>query len=706
MKKLFKLSCFLVMIISLLLLNPMHLMASSNYCYNLKASVGENSTSAGFNWHSSSDQTEFYLSVYSDMQEATKYDVEQHTFKKGMTNNQAETVFNERYVCQVNIENLEPSTRYYYQVRCGEYKSEICTFKTGNPNKVTFGVLCDTQASGSNFQYSNNLVKKLYSINSNINFFITAGDIVDRGGYEAEWNAHDQYMTDLNHQFLQATVPGNHELYHSALAQYVDASIYNEYFNNPKNGISARLNSSYYFKYNDTLFIMLDTMNRSNGDNQYDQQVEWFKNVVSNNPSKFIVVVTHPGCYSTGVYDSDASKMKSVWRNTFEEYGVDLAISGHEHVYARTYQIYQDKENTKSGVTYVIGGGAGAKTYTGKNDGFFAKVINGNNENPRGFYAGSIVEIVNDTLTFKFYSYTGELLDEFQLKSKANTDPNFSMDEFLDDVHVELNTTTFKNYVVWPDNAYGKVKEISVYVEHRDTTVSKFLGPGITNILVADGVPNRNYKYICTFTDYDGNEYEKVIEVINDTDALKPKDLVINIEETESGKYSATFDIDMNDHNVFTFLFLYVNGKQHKFNSTGSITFESDTEISADILEAELVYTFYGKTTREYIPNEEITYNITKLHTHEFVEGECECGEKDPDYVPHEHEFVDGECECGEVDPDYEEHVHKYVNGVCECGQKDPNGSNSGTSGCSMGTYIIAAMLPIALAFVFIKRKQ
>ena len=93
---------------------------------------------------------------------------------------------------------------------------------------------------------------------------------------------------------------------------------------------------------------------------------------------------------------------------------------------------------------------------------------------------------------------------------------------------------------------------------------------------------------------------------------------------------------------------------------------------------------------------------------HSFENGACSvCGETDPNYVPpHEHSFVEGKCECGEVDPDYEEHVHKYVNGVCECGQKDPNGSNSGTSGCSMGTYIIAAMLPIALAFVFIKRKQ
>ena len=44
-------------------------------------------------------------------------------------------------------------------------------------------------------------------------------------------------------------------------------------------------------------------------------------------------------------------------------------------------------------------------------------------------------------------------------------------------------------------------------------------------------------------------------------------------------------------------------------------------------------------------------------HQHVFVDGKCECGETDPDYVPetpdHQHVFVDGKCECGETDPNY-----------------------------------------------------
>ncbi len=73
--------------------------------------------------------------------------------------------------------------------------------------------------------------------------------------------------------------------------------------------------------------------------------------------------------------------------------------------------------------------------------------------------------------------------------------------------------------------------------------------------------------------------------------------------------------------------------------------------------------------------DEVVEEEIVEEHVHEFVDGVCECGEKDPNYVPpHLHEFVDGVCECGEKDPNYvPPHVHEFVDGVCECGEKDPN---------------------------------
>ena len=48
-------------------------------------------------------------------------------------------------------------------------------------------------------------------------------------------------------------------------------------------------------------------------------------------------------------------------------------------------------------------------------------------------------------------------------------------------------------------------------------------------------------------------------------------------------------------------------------------------------------------------------------HEHEYVDGKCECGESDPDFVPpHEHEFVGGKCECGATEPATDEFGSEY----------------------------------------------
>lgn len=50
---------------------------------------------------------------------------------------------------------------------------------------------------------------------------------------------------------------------------------------------------------------------------------------------------------------------------TFEEYGVDLVLSGHDHIYARSHLLYQNNptEDHTKGITYIIGGSGGNKFY-------------------------------------------------------------------------------------------------------------------------------------------------------------------------------------------------------------------------------------------------------------------------------------------------------------------------------------------------------
>lgn len=85
--------------------------------------------------------------------------------------------------------------------------------------------------------------------------------------------------------------------------------------------------------------------------------------------------------------------------------------------------------------------------------------------------------------------------------------------------------------------------------------------------------------------------------------------------------------------------------------------------ITADTRNGYIVINTAGKYIIDYLPYsmsifiyyvEETPTPDPDPHEHVYVDGKCECGEVDPDYVPsHKHEYVDGKCECGAVDSDY-----------------------------------------------------
>ncbi len=589
--------------------------------YSIKASVGATESEVGINYHTNSDHSKLYLSLNENMSDAVEFVPEQHVWEKGIVSNDPKTGFQARYVCQVNISNLLLDTDYYYQIKADNASSSIKHFKTTKTSKTTFGVLCDTQASGSNFKYSDQLVEKLATINPDINFFMIAGDIVDRGGYEEQWTNFDQYMPTLNGQYLQATVPGNHELYHSSQSSYIDESIYNEYYNNPKNGTEERPNSTYYFMYNNILFIMLDTMHRSNGDNLFEEQKAWFKQVVMNNPAEFIIVVTHPGCYSAGAYNDDAKQMKSVWRDTFEEYGVDLAISGHEHIYLRTKPLYQDKVNEEKGLTYVIGGCAGAKHYSGKTNDLFEVLLE--NDNPNGTYCGSIIEVVDNKLTMSYYDMFGNLRDSFTLYSKKHVDQTFTKEEFIDSLQVTYNRTTRYNVLSWDARAYGIFKQINIYMTHLDATYERYIGPTSNEQKVGLGIPNKDYNYKITFFDYDGNEYYTEIDVHNDQVALRPSDFALTVNEIENCKYE--LEISYNDKTLDEIsLDLKYKDKTYSFKNH-KLLIELNEEINLSKIEITLLYDFYGEGAEITLSEDdlELTLNLLEHQTPNNSKSGC-----------------------------------------------------------------------------------
>ena len=77
----------------------------------------------------------------------------------------------------------------------------------------------------------------------------------------------------------------------------------------------------------------------------------WVKKTIQSNPSRFVIVMEH---YQWFFATNGRTSQYERWRHLFDEYGVDLAISGNNHIYARTNPLYNGVETDgNKGTVYL-----------------------------------------------------------------------------------------------------------------------------------------------------------------------------------------------------------------------------------------------------------------------------------------------------------------------------------------------------------------
>ena len=113
--------------------------------------------------------------------------------------------------------------------------------------------------------------------------------------------------------------------------------------------------------------------------------------------------------------------LRQFWKPLLDEFKVDLVLSGHDHIYARTGDIdvtnikniptgYQQAYDPDIGTVYVVSV-SGPKMYE-VTKGQYAKRFAENTQ----LY--QIIDLDGDTLRFRAFTATGELYDEFKLRKR------------------------------------------------------------------------------------------------------------------------------------------------------------------------------------------------------------------------------------------------------------------------------------------------
>ena len=236
---------------------------------------------------------------------------------------------------KATISGLAAQTTYYYKVDDKEIKS----FKTGNTGKFRFAFVGDPQIGSSNelkgadteafynaqsnavandsYNWSQTL-KKIQSAGTD--FIVSAGDQIQttkkKAPGKSSTTSEIEYAGYLSPDTLAslpvATTVGNHD---------ADNANYQYHFNVPNLsnlGDNKKVGGDYYFTYGDVLFMMLNTQDTNSAEH-------------SNEP--------------------EIVNLRYALTPTFEKYGVDAVLTGHDHAYSRSK--FLSGNQTEKTVTYT-----------------------------------------------------------------------------------------------------------------------------------------------------------------------------------------------------------------------------------------------------------------------------------------------------------------------------------------------------------------
>ena len=235
------------------------------------------------------------------------------------------------YAKKATLKNLKSNTAYAYVIVADGMMSDVYYFNTSGDGAYDFVFLSDPQISTEEHgkSWADTVNKAVSSLGAD--FIISAGDQVESSDSELLYSyAIPDALSGV--AFAPSVGPGHDS----------QSSLYADHFNLPNLSNSYGDNATsanYWYTYNGTLFMHLNMSALSaykNGEHE-----AFMKEAIAANPdAKWKIVVMHYSVYSTGKHGGTNETIISI-RETlvpiFTELGIDIVLSGHDHVYTRTH---------------------------------------------------------------------------------------------------------------------------------------------------------------------------------------------------------------------------------------------------------------------------------------------------------------------------------------------------------------------------------
>jgi hypothetical protein len=342
----------------------------------------------------------------------------------------------------VTFDELEPNTLYGYRVGDGDHWSEWIQFKTASETNDKFSFLYVGDAQNYIFELWSRLIRQGFQKAPDARFIVHAGDLVSPANSEQDWEEWFRAGSFIHSMIAGFPSPGNHDyerIYEGEGKDEYQQELsiqWRQQFTLPENGpkgIDELKETAYYMDFQGVRMISLDS-------NIYlEEQAEWLREVLANNPNQWTIVTYHHPCYPISRGRSD-SKRREVFKTIFDEFHVDLAFQGHDHAYARG-RATEEQTGEQAGTMYVVSVGGG-KMYRLNPEGWqrWGAKKDRDAENTQ---LVQVVTVDDDTLHYKSYTATGELYDAFDL-IKNEKGPNTLVDRKSEAIAARYHDNTIR----------------------------------------------------------------------------------------------------------------------------------------------------------------------------------------------------------------------------------------------------------------------
>lgn len=317
------------------------------------------------------------------------------------------------YSLKASMSGLEPDTDYVYRLFVdGEY-SDYYYFSTDPLGDFEFVFVGDPQISTE--AHSTSWIDTLTKINDNfeIDLLVSAGDQVTTPDSEEQYG---YLLVDKLSGFTFApTIGPAHDSQSVAFTEHFALPNVSEEYGVNETG------ANYWYTYNGTLFMhlnMSDTSAAFNGEHK-----AFMEQAIAANPNaKWRIAVIHNALYSAGnhsdpnykYFESEIGSYRSTLSPILTELGIDIVLSGHDHIYVRShimdgdtpaeYEVENGYINNPAGTLHIAASSStGSKFYENKvPDAYYAAVINDENRK-----SAILFSVTDESIAFKSYFLDG-----------------------------------------------------------------------------------------------------------------------------------------------------------------------------------------------------------------------------------------------------------------------------------------------------------